>query len=83
MKIVGLKETEMEDINFKDRRVRDPYIDRRSGEDRRKVYDSDYWESGGIERRSANDRRQKKERRSSCVRVTDWSSVCINDKADS
>ena len=60
----------------------DPYVDRRSGEGRRQVYDSDYWESGGIERRSAKDRRQHKERRDSGVRVSKWSSVCPEDKAD-
>ncbi len=65
---------------FKDRRVGDPYVDRRSGEDRRQVYDSGYWESGEIERRSAKDRRQPKERRDSYVRVSKWSSVCIEDK---
>jgi len=48
---------------FKNRRVGDPYIDRRSGEDRRQVYDSFYWESVGIERRRAKDQRQQKERR--------------------
>ena len=57
-------------------RVRDPYIDRRSGEERRAVYDSDYFENGGVERRHARDRRQKGERRESCIRVSDWSSVC-------
>ena len=67
---------------FKDRRVGDPYVDRRSGEDRRQVYDSVHWESGGIERRSAKDRRQPKERRDSFVRVSKWSSVCIEDKTD-
>ena len=67
---------------FNDRRVGDPYVDRRSGEDIRQVYNSDYWESGGIERRSAKDRRQPKERRDSFVRVSKWSSVCIEDKAD-
>jgi hypothetical protein len=67
---------------FKDRRVGDPYVDRRSGEDRRQVYDSGYWESGGIERRSVKDRRQPKERRDSYVKVSKWSSVCIEDKAD-
>ena len=65
---------------FKDRRICDPYVDRRGGEDRRQVYDSDYWENGGIERRSVKDRRQQKERRSSCVRITEWSSVCTNGK---
>jgi hypothetical protein len=67
---------------FKDRRVGDPYIDRRSGEDRRQVYDTFYWESGGIERRSAKHRRQPKERRNSWVKVSRWSSVCIEDKTD-
>ncbi len=67
---------------FIDRRVTDPYVDRRSGEDRRIVYDSDYWESGGIERRSVKDRRQHKERRDSYVNVSKWSSVCAGDKSD-
>jgi hypothetical protein len=67
---------------MKDRRVGDPYVDRRSAEDRRQVYDADYWESGGIERRSVKDRRQHKERRDSCVNVSKWSSVCAEDKAD-
>lgn len=70
-----------ENNDFKDRRLADPYIDRRSGEDRRQVYDSDYWESDGIERRSIKDRRLQKERRVSCVRVTEYSSVCIEDIA--
>ena len=63
------------------RRVRDPYVDRRSGEDRRQVYDSVYWESGGIERRSAKDQRQQKERRDSWVKVSKWSSVCPEDNS--
>ncbi len=67
---------------FKDRRVGDPYVDRRSGEDRRQVYDSGYWESVGIERRSAKDKRQQKERRGNWVKVSKWSSVCPEDKAD-
>jgi hypothetical protein len=66
---------------FKDRRVGDPYVDRRSGEDRRQVYDSGYWESGGIERRSAKDPRQQKERRDGWVNVSKWSSVCQEDNA--
>jgi hypothetical protein len=67
---------------LQDRRVRDPYVDRRSGEDRRKVYDAAYWERGGIERRSVTERRQQKERRSGYVRVTKWSSICIEGKTD-
>ena len=38
-------------MTSQDARVRDPYIDRRSGEDRRVVYDSDYFENSGRERR--------------------------------
>jgi len=67
---------------FEDKRKADPYVDRRSGEDRRKVYDSAYWECGGIERRSVIDRRQNKERRACFVNVSKWSSVCIEDIAD-
>jgi len=67
---------------LKERRVCDPYVDRRSGDDRRQVYDTDYWQSGGEERRSAEDRRQQKERRASYVKISNWSSVCISDKAD-
>lgn len=59
-----------------DARASDPYIDRRSGDERRQVYDADYFETGGSERRNGKDRRQRDERRSSCVRVTKWSSVC-------
>lgn len=61
----------------KDRRIADPYVDRRSGENRRKVYDSEYWNCGGVERRKVKERRQQKERRSNFARVTEWSSVCI------
>ena len=63
-------------MTSQDARVRDPYIDRRSGEDRRVVYDSDYFENSGRERRYGGDRRQMDERRDNCVRVSDWSSVC-------
>ena len=64
---------------FRNRRVADPYVDRRFGEDRREVYSGDYWDSGGIERRALKERRLQKERRSSCVRVSEWSSVCPDD----
>lgn len=67
----------MKDGQFlKDSRVSDPYVDRRSGEERRQVYDSDYFENDGIERRTNVDRRQTAERRNSCTRVSRWSSVC-------
>ena len=60
-------------------RIADPYVDRRSGDDRRAVYDSDYFDSGGPERRSGRDRRQQDERRDDCQRVSRWSSVCPDD----
>lgn len=60
-------------------RVADPYVDRRSGDDRRAVYDSDYFDGGGLERRNGLDRRQQDERRDSCLRVSQWSSVCPDD----
>jgi len=66
-----------------ERRVRDPYVDRRSGESRRQAYDTFYWDCRGVERRSAKDRRQPKERRDGWVKVSNWSSVCPNNnKAD-
>ena len=60
-------------------RTADPYVDRRSGDDRRGVYDSDYFETGGRERRQAGDRRTQNERRDTCIRVSKWSSVCPDD----
>jgi hypothetical protein len=65
-----------EDSFLKDSRVRDPYMDRRSGEERRQAYDSDYFENQGLERRKEKDRRLQDERRDRCVRVSKWSSVC-------
>ena len=72
----------MEDIIFEDKRLSGFYIDRRSGEDRRKVYDLAYWESGGKERRYAKERRQQKERRSRWVNVSEWSSICLENNTD-
>ena len=64
---------------LKDYRENDPFIDRRSGGDRRAAYDLDYFQSGGMERRKREDRRQQEERRGNCVRVTKWSSVCPDE----
>ena len=61
------------------KRTADPYVDRRSGEERRAVYDSDYFDSGGLERRIGQERRQQDARRGSCLRVSRWSSVCPDD----
>jgi hypothetical protein len=64
----------------KDVRISDPYVDRRSGEDRRQVYDADYFQNGGLERRGGKERRQHDERRKDCIRVSEWSSICSVDK---
>jgi len=60
-------------------RVIDPYIDRRCGDDRREVYDSDYFENAGLERRRKKDRRKEEERRAGCVKSGKWTSVCPDD----
>ncbi len=64
---------------LKDSRISDPYIDRRSGEDRRQVYNADYFQNGGLERRSVKERRQQKERRKNFIGVSKWSSICLVD----
>ena len=59
-----------------EKRKADPYLDRRSGEDRRQLYLIDYFLEGGMERRDMRERRRPDERRKDCVRVSRWSSVC-------
>lgn len=63
---------------FREMRRRDPFLDRRSGEDRRKVYSLDYFQMGNRDRRMKGERRKHKERRADCIRVSEWSSVCPN-----
>jgi len=62
---------------LKDRRIGDPYFDRRSGGDRRKVHDLDFFDQGGIERRSGAESRKKGDRRIQRVNVSKSSSVCL------
>ena len=69
----------VEDESNTNNRIRDAYVDRRSGEDRRQVYDADYFQNGGLERRSGKERRLNDERRKDCTRVSEWSSVCADD----
>lgn len=59
------------------KRRRDPYYDRRSGEDRRKVYSLFYFQMGNEDRRSYLERRANLERRTGYVRVSEWSSICV------
>ena len=49
--------------------------DRRSGLDRRKIYNLVYSHVKGTERRSGKERRSGNERRKGWFRVTKWSSV--------
>ncbi len=58
-------------------RMRDPYLDRRGGEDRRERYSLYYFDSGGIERRVAKERRINFERRKGYARVSTWASACL------
>jgi hypothetical protein len=64
---------------MKNKRKNDPFVDRRSGEDRRIGYDLDYSREDGKERRKKKDRRQQGERRDRCIPVSDWTSVCPED----
>ena len=63
----------------KDFRIKDPFMDRRSGEDRRESYNLDYFHDDGEERRAGADRRQDEERRDNCIRVGKWTSICPDD----
>jgi hypothetical protein len=69
-----------EKLKLKNDRVTDPYLDRRSGEDRRQVYDSDYFLNGGVDRRTGKDRRWQGERRDGYIRISKWSSVRVKTK---
>lgn len=55
--------------------VRRSDMDRRSGEDRRREYDLDYFSNGGVERRNWKEQRSNEERRVGWTRVSKWSSV--------
>lgn len=59
---------------FKVRR-NDPYLDRRSGDDRREIYSFTYFDAGGLERREYAERRDVLERRHGYVRIGPWTSV--------
>ncbi|MEJ2164544.1 MAG: hypothetical protein P8X90_03375 [Desulfobacterales bacterium] len=67
-------------MDKKNKRKKDPFVDRRSGEDQRVGYDLDYFTEGGKERRNGKERRRKGERRKGCIPVSDWSSICPDDE---
>jgi len=49
-------------------------LDRRSGDDRRRIYSLEYFSEGGVERRFDSDRRDRAERRRGWTRTDQWSS---------
>ena len=57
-------------------------IDRRSGVDRRKIHDLNYFIRGGAERRKFRERRSQAERRKNWVRVDEWISVFVDDPVE-
>lgn len=65
-----------------DQRKADPYRDQRSGEDRRLVHLLSHFSNGGIEKRNERERRGTEERRKDCIRVSPWSSVCVETRFD-
>ena len=64
----------------KEKRTRDPYMDRRTGQDRRYIHLLSFFANGGKETRNEKDRRGVTERRKDCMRVTKWSSVCVKNR---
>ena len=67
---------------MKNKRKKDPYVDRRSGEDRRVGYDLDYFQEDGTERRKNKERRGKVDRREDYIPVSDWTSICPTEDED-
>jgi hypothetical protein len=61
--------------------MRRALVDRRTGEDKRKLYSLDYFTEGGEERRKGRERRQSGERRRAWARVYKWCSVFLGKKA--
>ena len=60
------------------------FFDRRSGQDRRKAYNLDYFLDGGLERRTnagGERRRQRKDRRKAWIKISRWSSLYVEGKA--
>ena len=69
----------MENAKSKTKRA---FFDRRSGQDRRKAYNIDYFLEGGLERRSITngDRRDSsRDRRKDWIKISRWSSLNVED----
>jgi hypothetical protein len=58
------------------------YFDRRSGQDRRKAYNIDYFLEGGVERRThpnGERRNHEKDRRKDWIKISRWSSLNVEE----
>jgi hypothetical protein len=75
--MVNLMKTESPDevLEPDNNRSRDPFLDRRSGDDRRTKYSLTYFSEGGLERRAYGERRKRRERRKGYIRISPWTSV--------
>ncbi len=59
------------------------FFDRRSGQDRRKAYNMDYFLEGGVERRNCSNcerRNKEKDRRKDWIKISPWSSLHLEGK---
>jgi len=77
--IDDIKEVEPKKTPYKGP-LRRALVDRRSGEDMRKLYNLDYFSDGGEERRKGRERRRSGERRSAWARVYKWCSVFLGKR---
>lgn len=58
------------------------FFDRRSGQDRRKAYNIDYFLEGGVERRTnaqGERRNGEKDRRKDWIKISPWSSLKVEE----
>ena len=58
------------------------FFDRRSGQDRRKAYNIDYFLEGGVERRThakGERRNHEKDRRKHWIKISRWSSLRVEE----
>ncbi len=58
------------------------FFDRRSGQDRRKAYNIDYFLEGGVERRTnakGERRDQENDRRRDWIKISPWSSLQVEE----
>ena len=69
------------EITLSDLRKKRTFVDRRRDQGRREAYNLDYFQNGGLERRTrGRERRQQtEEQRKGWVRVSSWSSAYIGN----